>query len=416
MSGSQTSACPATGSASVRVLNAAAQDVLQGFQDMDLLAGGQINLISLDALVEGLGGRWSLQVRQVEKFVERFLFAELAGAPFLMVSATDVMISLPHESREAALVRCLRCLRQILQRFLTTSAPALDGVYQVTSIRSGRVEARRVDPGELARLERSADVERDRARDLARATETFVASHGKRVTVACELHPLLNVQTGGVIGRRLAHRVTSGRDNAPVTVPQLAAFAGVDRQRVDWAAVIHGLDQLRAHTETPPCLIVSISYASLSSERGRTGMVDLLKQARAYAGHGVICELSGVEGAPHAQLQEALALIRPLSLFIVGRIESPAVAVWSQLKAVGLRGVAQDCPAFEGRAEFLGWASTAIARARRVAAAALLYDVPAMDLVPLAAKAGATHVTIREDAACSAAPPDIAVVGTRLCE
>jgi hypothetical protein len=366
---------------------------------MDLLAGGRINLVSLDGLVEGLGGRWPLQVRQVEKFVERFLFAELAGAPFLMVSATDVMISLPHGSREAALVTCLRCLRQILQRFLGASARALEGVYQVTSIRSGRIEARRVDPDELARLERSADAERDRVRDLARATETFVGSHGRKVTVACELHPLLNVQTGGVVGRRLAQRVTSGRDNAPVAVAQLAAFAGVDRQRVDWAAVTQGLDQLRAAGETPPCLVVSICYASLSSERGRTGMVDLLKQARAYAGHGVICELSGVEGAPYAQLQEALALIRPLSLFIVGRIESPAVTVWSQLKAAGLRGLAQDCPAFEGRAEFLGWASAAIARARRVAAAALLYDLPAMELLPLAAKAGATHVTIRGDAA-----------------
>jgi hypothetical protein len=392
----QARADPAVGS--VRVLTATAQDALQGFQDADLLAVGQVNLVSLDGLVEGLGGRWPLQARQVEAFVERFLFAELAGAPFLMVSTGDVMISLQHSSREAALVTCLRCLRQILQRFLGTSARAVEGVYQVTSIRSGRIEARRVDPDELARLERSADIERDRARDLARATESFVASHGRKVTVACELHPLLNVQNGAVIGRRLAQRVTSGRDDAVVTLPQLAAFAGVDRQRVDWAAVIHGLDQLRAHGETPPCLVVSISYASLSSERGRSAMVDLLKQARAYAGHGVICELSGIEGAPQAQLQEALALLRPLSLFIVGRIESPAVAVWSQLKAVGLRGVAQDCPAFDGPAEFLGWACAAVARARRVAAAALLYDLPAMDLMRLAAKAGATHATISDDA------------------
>ena len=38
-----------------------------------------------------------------------------------------------------------------------------------------------------------------------------------------------------------------------------------------------------------------MSYASLSSQRGRTEMVGLLKQAREYAALGVICEVSGLE-------------------------------------------------------------------------------------------------------------------------
>jgi hypothetical protein len=108
----------------------------------------------------------------------------------------------------------------------------------------------------------------------------------------------------------------------------------------------------------------------------------------------VICEVSGVEGAPHAQLQEAISIIRPLSLFVVGKIDAPSQVVWSHLKGVGLRGVGFDCPPAEGRAELIGWAQMAVARARGVAASVLLYGVPSMDLVGALATAGASHATV----------------------
>jgi hypothetical protein len=188
--------------------------------------------------------------------------------------------------------------------------------------------------------------------------------------------------------------VNSGEDDAALPPAALDSFAGIDRQRVDWSTVVHGLAQLRERAERAPTLVISMSYASLSSQRGRSDMLDLLKQARDYAAHGVICEVSGIEGAPHAQLQEAISLLRPLSLFVVGKIDAPAQVVWSHLKGVGLRGLGFDCPPIEGRAEFLGWAAAAIARARGVAPSVLLYGVPAMDLTSALATAGASHATV----------------------
>jgi hypothetical protein len=215
--------------------------------------------------------------------------------------------------------------------------------------------------------------------------------------VSCDLQPLINLQTDAVIGLRLAQRVNSGPEDAELPSAALASFAGVDRQRADWATMVHGLAQLRGRGDKPPTLVVAISYASLSSQRGRTDMLDLLRQARAHAAHGVICEVSGVEGAPHAQLQEAIGLIRPLSLFVVGKIDAPAQVVRSHLRGVGLRGLGFNCPPAEGRAELLGWASATIARARGVASSVLLYGLPDRDLVPALAEAGATHATLRPD-------------------
>jgi hypothetical protein len=395
MSEPPSEAAPQGGQVATRVLNPGAGDALLRFQDAGLLSAGQINLISLDAIAEAFGSRWALQAGRVEKYMHRLLARELGGdGPFLQVSPTDILIARPEEAREAAQVACLRDLRQVLHHFLGSSARALDGVYEVTAVVSDRVEARPVDRQELAALEQASDLERDRAEALARATESFIASHGRKVRVSCDVHPLINLQNGAAIGFRLAQRVNSGQDDAVLPPSGLVAFAGIDRQRVDWAALTQGLAGLRERGDKAPTLVISISYASLSSQRGRTDVLELIKQARDYAAHGVICEVSGVEGAPHALLQEAISIIRPLSLFVVGKVDTPAQLVWSHLKGVGLRGLGFDCPPTEGRAEFLGWATATIARARGVAPSVLLYAVPSMDLVRPLSEAGASHATV----------------------
>lgn len=381
--------------AATRVLSAGLGAALARFQAPAPIEAGQLNLISLDAVAETFGSRWALQAVRVEKFVERLLARELGpDDAFLQVTPTDVLISLPGRDRAAAQVACLRYLRQVLQHFLGGSARAADGVYGVISVHSDRVEAQPLAVAELLALEQAADVERDRAAALARATEPFIASHGRKVRVACELEPLINLATGASIGLRLAQRVHSGADDVLLGAEAVSDFAGIDRQRLDGSAVIHGLAQHRERGQQTPTLIVSMSYASLSSQRGRSEMVGLLQQARQYAALGVICEVSGVEGAPHAQLQEAVAIIRPLSLFVVGRIDAPSQVVWSQLRGTGLRGVAFDCPPFEGDAVFLGWAKAMTTRARRVASSVLLYGVPSIGFVSRLAEAGATHATL----------------------
>jgi len=388
-------AAPTAEQGVTRILKPEAVDALRRFQEPRLVAGGHVTLISLDALAEAYGDRWSLQAPRVEKFVQRHLARELRGEEqFLHVSPTDVLIVRPEADRAAAQVASLRDLRQVLHHFLGRSARALDGVFEVIAVHGDRVEARPVDRFALAALEQAADLERERAEDLARATEAFMASHGRKVRVSCDLQPLLNLQKDAVIGLRLAQRVSSGAEDVQLSSAALAAFAGVDRQRVDWATIVHGVSQLRERGEKAPTLVLSMSYASLSSQRGRSDMVDLLRQARERAAHGVICEVSGVEGAPHAQLQEAIAIIRPMSLFVVGKIDNPSQVIWSHLKGVGLRGLGFDCPQAEGRAEFLGWANATIARGRGVAASVLLYGMPSRDLAPALAEAGATHATL----------------------
>jgi hypothetical protein len=89
-----------------------------------------------------------------------------------------------------------------------------------------------------------------------------------------------------------------------------------------------------------------------------------------------------------------VAIIRPVSLFIIGKIEAPAQVVWSHLKASGLRGVAFDCASSEGGAEFLGWASTLVRRARRAARSVLLYGLPTIEHAQALHEAGATHATL----------------------
>jgi hypothetical protein len=100
-----------------------------------------------------------------------------------------------------------------------------------------------------------------------------------------------------------------------------------------------------------------------------------------------------VEDAAPAKLREALAILRPLSLFVVGKIDFPPLVVWRQLKGLGLRGLAFDCPPFEGDAVFLGWAKELFAKAQPIASSVLLYGVPSNALAARLRRAGASHAT-----------------------
>lgn len=392
-----TAANPSGGA--TRRLTAGLGGALHHFQDEALLARGQVNLITLDAIAGQMAGRWASRRPLVERFVDQLLGAELTGgAAHLWVSQTDVLVSHPALDRAAAQVACLRYLRKALQHFLASSLRAPEGLFQVASISADRIDALPVDIGELLETERRANLERDRAQAFARATEPFVASHGRAVRASCRLEPVLKLRPTSSIGFRLVGRVVGQTDSQELTTDETAGLAGVDILKIDQATSLHGLAQVREMDRRPATLIVPVSYVSLSSQRGRTETVALLKQARECVEHGVISEIFGIEGAPHATLYEAVSLIKPFALFVVARLAATATGGLRQLRGSGLRGLAFDCPPHEGDAELMVWAAATVARTKQVASSVLIYGAPSQRHAERFAAAGATHVTLKDSA------------------
>ncbi|MDB5467206.1 MAG: hypothetical protein JWQ46_1968 [Phenylobacterium sp.] len=377
-----------------RVLAPGAAETLAAF-DTNLLADGRITLISLDVLVEQMGPRWPLRRQQVEKFVERLLARELTGeASFLKVSDADYLVCQPDVERLSGQVACLGFVREVLEHFLGTTARAVEGVFEATAIGAGGVEARPI--ADLLAAEAADKVERQRAADLERAIAPFAVSDGTSVLVSCTLEPVMELRASSVIGYRLSRRVTLAKSGELLHPSQIAGLAGVDILRIDLATVVQGVSKVRAFATPPPSLIVPVSYACLSSQRGRAEIIDALQEAQDCVRHGVIIEIFDVEGAPQASLQEVVASIRPIALFVAARLApSPPIGV-RHLRGVGLRALAFECPPAQSDAEFIGWAQGRIRMAKHVASAVLLYGAPFAKHPERLSELGATHASLRD--------------------
>jgi hypothetical protein len=119
-----------------------------------------------------------------------------------------------------------------------------------------------------------------------------------------------------------------------------------------------------------------------------------LKEARAHAQGGVICELSGLEGVPTAQLSEAIAAVRPFSLLVIGHVGELSIATARPLRGLTFNGISTRAPANLSGAALIGWATAAIRGARHITKSILLYGLVSEHAVRTVESLGATHVSV----------------------
>jgi hypothetical protein len=383
---------------------------LERFDDPALLDEGKVAVISLDAIVERLGARWPQRRDQVydhaEKTLEKYL--GLHGY-FARISEADYLICQPELGRFSAQAACLRYLREIFQYFLGDAKPADNGVHHVTKVFPEGVTAAKVDARHVEREEEVEQAERRQAaldaEELASKAATmdqwspFVASDGRELRVTCNLEPVLELKTFGRIGFRMARRVLVVGSGDALTAAQVANLSSADILKIDLATIARGLDRVKSNQADGPqlSLIIPVSHVSLSSQRARTQIVVALKTAGGMVKRGVICEISDIEGVPQGALLSAASLIRPFSLFVVGRLNvaPPTSSTVAQLKGAGLQALSVECPARQTEGEFMDWAKVTIDTAKQVAKSVLVYQASSSRDAGLAGLLGATHASVR---------------------
>jgi hypothetical protein len=415
---------------------------LEPFVDSPLLETGQINLLSLDAVIARLGPRWRAKRQAVYDYTERTLDRALADqGHYFRVSDSDFLVVLPYDKRSAAQVRCLRYLRAVLIHFLGEARPADIAVREVTRIANTALEAVRVDLTKVAAAESAEEVGRpapvesppaDAPHRECGAGEAptssaapasdgwapsasvptadrwtpFIASDGNRVRVSCVLEPVFELRGYGRIGNRIARRVVRTATDEVLGPLELQRLSRGDIERIDLATIARGLGRLRAeqHGDRQLSLIIPVSYISLSHRAGRAALAELLHEARELVQTGVIVEVCDIEGAPQAALLEATSLIRPYCMFLIGRLNDTPDRGVGNLQNAGLSGVSFDAPqVFSGDAEFLGWTKSAVRAAKRIAKSVIIYRLASARQAGMAALLGVSHASLRPGAEGAAA-------------
>ncbi len=395
----------------VRLVSADAESQLARFSDPSLLYTGKINLISLEAVQQRLADKWLQRKDQVFAFAERVLQTRLGvNGVYIRVSDTDFFVIHPTLSRFAGQAACLRYLREVLVHFLGDDAAAVNGVLQVTRIGKGRLEATQIDPiyaeEALARGETGdpedggghlagTDLEGVAKPKVMNRWTPFFASDGRQVRVSATLEPIYELKGFTRIGFRMVRRVIVVMTGEELSRRQVAALSSGDILRADLATITRGIDRMRSDdAEQQLSLIVPLSFSSLSSRRGRTELVEPLKQAGGLVKFGIVCEILDIEGVPAGALLSAASLVRPFSLLVMGHVDAPTPKSFSRLADAHLQGLSFECPQGLGEAEFIGWASTTVPAAKKVAKSVLIYRAPSPQRAGILASFGATHVSL----------------------
>lgn len=390
-----------------RMVSAGVEDALEKFSDPALLAAGKVNVISVEAVRDRFGPRWQLRADQVHDFTSRVLERGVGATGFyLRMSATDFFIVQPERGRLAGQAACLRYLREVLNHFLGEDSAASAGVLEVTRIARGQVLATEMD----ARAESVATAQSEEAEngtDAAPPEEPaekpaektmdrwtpFVAADGRSMRVSATLEPVLEAKAFSRIGFRMIRRVlvTHRGEEEELPPQQVSKLSTADLLRVDLATIARGVDRLKAEKEQQLSLIIPVSFTSLSTQKGRTELVQQLREAGGLVKLGVICEICDIEGVPQGALLSATSLVRPFTLLVVGQLAAVTPAAVARLDGTGLQAISFDCPPNLGDAEFIGWARASITTAKRNAKAVMVYRATPGRAGALASL-GATHV------------------------
>ena len=393
-----------------RLVSADARQALERIQSSSLLGDGKVCLLALDAVRARLGPRWVARRQMVFEHVEQTLRRQLGGHGFfLRISETDFLVAQPAVSRLAGQAYCLNCLREVLTYFLGEALIDDIVVHEVTSLDRGQVSACRLDTTAVeaeAGAMREAEPLPPPAESPAAGTRAslfsqdrwtpFVAKDGQHLRASCQLEPVIQLKTYGRIGYRMRRRVLRLPGETPLTAAEQRNLAGGDIEKIDFATLARGLNRIEQEPEgaRQPSLILPVSFATLSSARGRTMLAEFFRAAQVNVQQGLICEVCDIEGVPPSALLAATSLMRPFCLFIVGRLTAVPQGGLGALKDAGLQGVSIECPpGLTSDDAFDGFARVVMNAARPVVKAVLMYGLADAHQAAIASLHGATHAS-----------------------
>ena len=387
-----------------RLASANARQALSKLQSSPAIGEGRICLVSLDAVRERMGARWVGRREVVYENMQATLRRHLQPHDLSMrISETEFLVAQPGASRLAGQACCLNVLREVLTYFLGSVTTSEIVVCEVSSIDGEHIGARKLDP--FALEAQVATLPPEPAEPPPRAPpfvsqdrwSPFVSHDGRRLRVSCQLEPVFQLKTYARIGYRMTRRALQLPAETPLSAAEEAKLAGADIERLDFATLARGLNRLQqqAEGERQPSLILPVSYATLSSHRGRAQLAEFLRAARSNVQQGLICEICDIEGIPPSALLAATSLIKPFCLFVLGRLQAPPPGPLTALRDVGLHGLCVPCPSgLTDEEAFCAFVETVMKAARPAGVrAVMMTGIASARLTAIAGLCGATHAS-----------------------
>lgn len=316
---------------------------------------GQVHIVSVAAIREAVGERWTRHEPLVEDFVLRS-FRRNARADDLIVRVNEADFVLIQPSREpmAALSRAAQLMRETLSYFLGAAKVEHIQVSIVDRVGGGGVEATRLGAQELASAAEGRLTDLSSSEDGSPPWERYGGARAPRKVVAIRLSdgadlqamfyldPVWNVASGAVVSfvaRTVA--VQAGPDGAQSTVETSAmtpkSYAVLARKLLQFVGELVG-DSPGA----PPAVAVHVplSFNGLAHSGSRMSVLaDLKKLSMTGWKPRLFLELVDVPVAlPQVRLTELVAQLRPFVRGVLVRVppETRDIKRWDRCGAMGM--------------------------------------------------------------------------------
>lgn len=373
-----------------------------------LLEDGAVNIISIQAVREKLADRWERSCDNIYERIDKQISRQLGAADYqCRISETDYLLSFPGDAREAAQLRAMRLLQDLLELFLGAFTLEQLDIRAVTG-RQG--DALTAEPVDIAALHRGLATGTS-----SRAPKTPSPPLGVKIPG----HPPLPPEPIRV-GERTLHldfefrpiwdvrhdAISSFSLNAIPQTDQSRALgeARADRSQlipeeltaIDLAAASHGLETLTYlfQRQSRFILHLPVSYETLASSRARPRYLDAIKSFAPELRRYIAFELHDLpSGVPQSRLSTLVTMLSPFGRGVIAFVRAQRVGVVS-LQGCGLLGMAVELesPSLP-EAELFVRIGTFRERAHLAGDQLIAYGVNSRSLVMAAWSMGLSHVS-----------------------
>ena len=387
----------------------AADRILSELHGSGALRRGKAHVLSVRAIRQALGARWSERRQVVWDMTEAQIMRRISGSDFCARLSEDAfLIVTPELDPTAAQLLAVRILRDVTTHFLGQVQTRDIAIMEARGYEGERLDCRTLSTDEVERVLKAeqASEEPGGSSRLAAAPPgpgeepdaRLTTFEGRRLRCSVSMSPTIDLSRFAIAGHRIEPKISLEGTDELLPPAARRALMPRDSQMVDLAVLRRGLARLESGQSSTerPSLILAVSFLSLSNTKARNNLLAEIARARDAVAKAVIFEIADFDdGVPASRLAEAAALLKPFCRSVFARVGQMGPFA-QNLKALGFAGLTVESPlsgaSDEDQCLWLLSMSQGLQTFKGTAIAVNLSSTAAL---PMAAAVGFTHAAVK---------------------
>lgn len=322
--------------------------VLERLAGSDRIERGAVFVLSVEAIRDRSGERWSRRRDDVWGYLGRKLNEYLSYQDVHQrLNDTDVLVAMTTEDGVAAQAVGMKVLEDVLEFFLGAAERRDIRIRAVARIDGEDLFCAELDPEVIATAreretarpyDRQVSVDEERRRNPV----SFVARNGQRLQVEFALEHVTNLRHGVTAVLRIEPQVTFIATGETIPARKFHKLPDDDMIAIDRASLAFAALFIPADARTQPPVIVPASFRTMGARKGRDLLLSIDGVSPERVRQGALIEFVDIDrGTPGGRVVEVASLVNGLSRGVLARLQPVAQAL-APVAAARFNGLTVD--------------------------------------------------------------------------